>query len=162
MEEMIRKIVREMFDGMEPMDRTGLDEALNKDIKSFGQDLDKRLKGAGFQTLILVGKPATDEQRKKVQTDLGLAILEVFENAELQLLTLYINPKELSKAKSVISKFQLVPYKGQVIQKGWTAKQVQGALNPGDIYLDSENNGHGVFTFARLAQIDTKVKTINQ
>jgi hypothetical protein len=139
-----------------------ISEALNKDIKVFGQDLDKRLKEAGFKTLILVGKSATDEQKKKVQTDLGLAILEVFENAGLQLLTLYINPKELSKAKSVISKFQLVPYKGQVIQKGWTAKQVQGALNPGDIYLDSENSSHGVSIFARLAQIDTKVKNVSE
>ena len=49
-----------------------LNEALNKDIKAFGQDLDKNLKAAGFQTLIIVGKFATDEQKKKVKTDLGL------------------------------------------------------------------------------------------
>jgi len=32
----------------------GLSEALNKDIKAFGQDLDKRFKEAGFDTLVLI------------------------------------------------------------------------------------------------------------
>ena len=141
-------------------EEAGLNEALNKDIKTFGQDLDKNLKAAGFQTLILVGKPATDEQKKKVKTDLGLAIIETYENPEVQALTLYVNPKEFEKAKKITDKFQLSTYNGQkmTLGKGWDTviKQVKGALNPGDIYDAGENSGHGLFYFARLAKVDTK------
>jgi hypothetical protein len=137
-----------------------LDEALNKDIKAFGQDLDKNLKAAGFQTLILVGKPATDEQQKKVKTDLGLAVIETYENPEIQTLTLYVNPKEFEKAKKITDKFQLSTYNGQkmTLGKGWDTviKQVTGALNPGDIYDAGDDSGHGLFYFARLAKVDTK------
>jgi len=140
-----------------------LNEALNKDIKAFGQDLDKNLKAAGFQTLIIVGKFATDEQKKKVQTDLGLAIIEVGENQAVQTLSLYVNPKEFEKAKKVTSKFQLSSYDGEKMTfgKGWDTitKQIKGALNPGDIYNAGDNVSHGVFYFARLAKVDTKTTT---
>jgi len=143
--------------------QASLDEALNKDIKAFGQDLDKNLKAAGFQTLILVGKFASDEQKKKVQTDLGLAIIEVGENQAIQTLSLYVNPKEFEKAKKVTSKFQLPSYDGakMTFGKGWDTitKQIKGALNPGDIYDAGVTSSHGVFYFARLAKVETKTTT---
>ncbi len=45
-----------------------LNEALNKDIKAFGQDLDKRFKEAGFDTLVIMNQ-ATPEQLKIVASN---------------------------------------------------------------------------------------------
>jgi hypothetical protein len=55
-----------------------LNEALNKDIKVFGQDLDKNLKAAGFQTLILVGKSVSDEQEKIINFKEKLVCRQAF------------------------------------------------------------------------------------
>ena len=140
-----------------------LNEALNKDIKAFGQDLDKNLKAAGFQTLILVGKPVSDEQKEKVKTTPGLAIIEVSENQAVQVLNLYVNPKEFAKAEKVTNKFQTPPYDGpkMTFGQGWDTitKQIKGALNPGDIYSAGKDAVHGVFWFARLSQVETKTVT---
>jgi len=140
-----------------------LNEALNKDIKAFGQDLDKNLKAAGFQTLILVGKSVSDEQKEKVKTNPGLAIIEVFENQAIQTLSLYVNPKEFTKAEKVTNKFQTPPYDGpkMTFGQGWDTitKQIKGALNPGDIYSAGKDSVNGVFWFARSSQVETKTVT---
>jgi len=134
-----------------------LNEALNKDIKSFGQDLDNRLKKAGFQTKILIGQ-SNDEFRKTVRNKTGLALIEVSETPDLQMMFVYVNPSEFEKAKKIVDIFQFIPYNGQQIQKGWTSKQVKGALNPGDIYKQEYKND-GRFDFVRLAKVDTKIVT---
>ena len=138
-----------------------LNEALNKDIKAFGQDLDKKFKEAGFDTLVIT-QSATPEQLNIVQTNPKAAIFEVSQNPETQMLTLRVNPKMVSKAESIINKFQLSDYNGPVLKKGWTAKQVQGAINPGDIVKQDSAKNNGTWYFYRLAKVDTKVKNINQ
>ena len=69
---MTNQILSEEFRRMQKLagivTESQLNEALNKDIKAFGQDLDKNLKAAGFQTLILVGKSVSDEQKEKFFT----------------------------------------------------------------------------------------------
>jgi hypothetical protein len=137
-----------------------LSEALNKDIKAFGQDLDNKLKAAGIKTLILVGKESTPEQRDQVKKTPGLAILEVSQTPETQLMVLYYSPKDKSKVMKAVDYFQLIPYDGQVLKKGWSAKQVKGAINPGDIY--KQESGEGQIQFIRLAKTDPKVKTVSE
>lgn len=134
-----------------------LNEALNKDIKAFGQDLDKRFKEAGFDTLITM-QAATPEQLKIIQTNPKAVLFEVFQNSEAQMLTLHVNPKMATKAESIVNKFQLSNYSGPILKRGWTAKQVQGAINPGDIV--KQEQGKGVWNFYRLAKVDTKVKNV--
>jgi len=74
-----------------------INEALNKDIRSFGQDVDKRLKEAGFKTLVLVGQKLNSEQLKKVSDETGLVAFEVDRSmgseGEIQQMYLYCNPK---------------------------------------------------------------------
>jgi len=137
-----------------------LNEALNKDIKQFGKDLDDKFKAAGFNTLIIMQSP-TSEQRTIVNTNPNAAIFEVSQNQDAQMLTVYINPKMISKAESVINKFQLSNYDGPVLQRGWTSKQVKGAINPGDIVKQDADKNKGVWYFYRLAKVDTNVKTIS-
>ena len=55
---------------------------------------------------------------------------------------------------------QLITYDGQVLKKDWTAKQVKGAINPGDIY--KQESGEGEIQFIRLAKTDPKVKTVSE
>jgi hypothetical protein len=86
-----------------------LKEALNKDIKAFGQDLDKRFKEAGFDTLVTM-QVATPEQLKIIQTNPKAVLFEVFQNSEAQMLTLRVNPKMATKAESIVNKFQLSDY----------------------------------------------------
>ncbi len=121
-----------------------LNEALNKDIKAFGQDLDKRFKEAGFDTLVIMNQ-ATPEQLKIVASNPKAALFEVSQTPETQMLVLRVNPKMEAKAKSIIDKFQLSSYNGPVLKRGWTAKQVQGAMNPGDIV--KQEGGNGSFYF---------------
>jgi hypothetical protein len=136
-----------------------LNEALNKDIKAFGQDLDKRFKEDGFDTLITM-KAATPEQLKIIQTNPKAVMFEVYQNPEIQMLTLRVNPKMVAKAESIINKFQLSNYDGPVLKRGWTAKQVQGAINPGDIVKKDSDKGNGLWYFYRLDKVDTKVKNV--
>jgi len=136
-----------------------LNEALNKDIKVFGQDLDKKFKQARFDTLVLM-KEATPEQLKIVQTNPKAILFEVAQTPETQMLTLRVNPKMITKAESIINKFQLSDYNGPILKRGWTAKQVQGAINPGDIVKQDQNKNNGIWYFYRLSKIDTKVKNV--
>jgi hypothetical protein len=135
-----------------------LNEALNKDIKAFGQDLDKNFKAAGFDTLITF-QNLTPEQLNTIKTNPKAVAFEVFQNPETQTLTVYVNPKQIQKAESIINKFQLSDYNGPVLKKDWTVKQVQGAINPGDIVKQDNDKNKGVWYFYRLAKVDTKVKT---
>ena len=64
------------------------------------------------------------------------------------------------KAEAIINKFQLSDYNGPVLKKGWTAKQVQGVINPGDIVKQDNDKDRGVWYFYRLAKVDTKVKNV--
>jgi len=142
-----------------PQQESQLDEALNKDIKTFGQDLDKRFKEAGFDTLVLM-QPATQEQLNIVKTKEKAVLFEVSQTPETQMLSLKVNPKMVSKAESIINKFQLSNYDGPVLKKGWTSKQVQGAINPGDIVSQKMDHSRGEWYFYRLAKVDTKVKNV--
>jgi hypothetical protein len=76
------------------------------------------------------------------------------------MLTLRVNPKMVAKAESIINKFQLSNYDGPVLKRGWTAKQVQGAINPGDIVKKDSDKGNGLWYFYRLDKVDTKVKNV--
>ena len=137
-----------------------LKEALNKDIKAFGQDLGKYLTNAGFQVKYVNGR-MSDEDMKQLKTNTGLVALEPDQNQDQQSLFLYFNPKEVAKIEKVVDKFQLTPYDGKVLARGWTAKQVRGALNPGDIYK-YEDKPRGAYYFYRLAKVDTKVVNIKE
>ena len=136
-----------------------LNEALNKDIKNFGQDLDKNFKAAGFDTLVLMQSPS-QQQLDIIKTNPKAVMFEIFENPETQMLTLHVNPSQISTAEKIINKFQLSDYNGPVLKRGWTAKQVQGAINPGDIVKQDNNKNRGIWTFYRLAKVDTKVKNV--
>ena len=135
-----------------------LSEALNKDIKAFGQDLDKKFKEAGFNTLILF-QNISQEQLNVIKTDPKAVAFQIYQNPETQTLTVYVNPKQIQKAESIINKFQLSDYNGPVLKKGWTVKQVQGAINPGDIVKQDVDKNKGIWYFYRLTKVDTKVKT---
>jgi hypothetical protein len=138
-----------------------VNEALNKDIKAFGQDLDKNFKAAGFDTLAIMQDP-TPEQLNIIKTNEKAALFQVLQNNEAQTLTLHVNPKQVGKAKSIVDKFQLSNYDGPVLGKGWTAKQVKGAINPGDIVKQDLNASRGIWYFYRLAKVDTKVVDVNE
>lgn len=138
-----------------------LEEALNKDIKAFGQDLDKAFKAAGFDTLVLMRGPSA-EQMNIVKTNPKAVLFLVTETRGAQTLAVYVNPKQIQKAESIINKFQLSDFDGPVLTKGWTAKQVQGAINPGDIVKQDNDKDKGTWYFYRLAQVDTKVKSMEE
>ena len=161
---MKKQLISEEFQRMQKLagliTKSQLNEALNKDIKQFGKDLDDKFKAAGFNTLITM-QPPTSEQQNTVKTNPNAAIFEVSQNQDAQMLTVYINPKMISKAESIINKFQLSNYDGSVLQRRWTAKQVKGAINPGDIVKQDADKNKGIWYFYRLAKVDTKVKTIS-
>jgi hypothetical protein len=138
-----------------------LNEALNKDIKAFGQDLDKRFKEAGFDTLITM-QSATPEQLNIIKTNPKAVLFSVYQNSGIQALYLYVNPSQSKKAESIIDRFQLSNYSGPVLRRGWTAKQVQGAINPGEIVKDSNNANRGEWYFYRLANVNTKVANVTE
>lgn len=135
-----------------------LNEALNKDIKAFGQDLDKRFKEAGFDTLIMM-RNATPEQLNIIKTKEKAVLFEVFQTPETQMLVLHVNPTMVAKAESIVNKYQFTSYNGPILKKGWTVKQVKGALNPGDIYIQDNDKSRGIWYFYRTLKINTTVKT---
>lgn len=141
-----------------------LEEALNKDMRQFGQDLDKRLKEAGFKTLVLIGQNLSSDAQKKLNSEQGLIALEVQRSngseGEIQQMYLYSNPKDYQKVKKVVDKFQLSNYEGQAKfnDKTWTTKTVIGAINPGDI-VKIENAFSGQIWFYRYEKVDRNLKT---
>jgi hypothetical protein len=138
-----------------------VNEALNKDIKAFGQDLGKYLTNAGFKVKYINGR-LSDEDMKQLKTNTGLVALESDQNATQQSLYMNFNPKDLNKIEGIVNKFQLSPYTGKVMTKGWTSKQVVGALNPGDIFKADSQKGSGLYQFFRLAKVDTKVQNVQK
>jgi hypothetical protein len=66
MEEMIRKIVREMFDGMEPMDRTGLDESSPQSAA----EIEKQINNGQINPAVV--KAAAEKAMNGDSTDLAL------------------------------------------------------------------------------------------
>jgi hypothetical protein len=149
----LETIVREVLE-----EENQLNEALNKDIKLFGGDLDKRFKEAGFDTLVTM-QIATPQQLDIVQKNPNAVLFEVYQTPETQMLTVHVNPKMVSKAESIINKFQFSDYNGPILKRGWTAKQVTGAINPGDIYKQDDYKSKGLWYFYRLAKVNTTVKT---
>lgn len=152
--DVLRNLVKQIV-----KEEISLNEALNKDIKEFGKNLDDKLKMAGFDTLILMRPPSSD-QLNTVKTNQKAAIFEVFQTQDTQTLTLYVNPSAVKKAESVINKFQLSDYNGPVLKRNWTAKQVQGAINPGDIVKQDVDKNKGVWFFYRLKNVGTKTVTV--
>ena len=138
-----------------------LNEALNKDIKAFGQDLAKYLTNAGFKIKFLGGR-ISDEDMKQLRTNTGFVALEADQNPSQQSLYMHFNPKDVNKIEGIVNKFQLSPYSGKVMTTGWTSKQVVGALNPGDIYKIDGQKGSGLYQFFRLAKVDTKVANVTE
>lgn len=138
-----------------------LEEALNKDIKTFAQDLGKRLTDAGFKVKYVNGTLSTEDM-KQLKSSTGLVAFETDQNPSQQSLYLNFNPKEVNKIETIIDKFQLSPYNGKVMTKGWTSKQVQGAVNPGDIFKIDSDKLRGLIQFFRLAKVDTAVKSVNE
>jgi hypothetical protein len=150
----LRQIVKQVI-----REERSLNEALNKDMRLFGKDLAKYLTKQQFQVRLISGK-IPDEDYTKISTNMGLVALELLENPAYQMLTLYYNPKEVTKIEKVVKKFQLSPYAGKEfsVDGGWAMKQVVGALNPGDIYHYGKEKGK--YYFIRTKDVDTK--TIKQ
>lgn len=158
-----------------------INEALNKDIKEFGQDLEKNFKAAGFNILILAQSP-TEQQLNAVKTKEKVAIFEFFQNEAVQQLTLHVSSdsKSFKAAEAIVNKFQLSDYNGPVLARGWTAKQVMGKINPGDIVKEAPKVPEVPkpkqkpevplppvaptvmsWKFYRVVKVDTKVKTLS-
>ena len=154
-----RSLLKKM--NREASDKESLEEALNKDIKTFAQDLGKRLTDAGFKVKYVNGTLSTEDM-KQLKSSTGLVAFETDQNPSQQSLYLNFNPKEVNKIETIIDKFQLSPYNGKVMTKGWTSKQVQGAVNPGDIFKIDSDKLRGLIQFFRLAKVDTAVKSVNE
>jgi len=145
-----------------------LNEALNKDIKAFGQDLDKNLKAAGFNTIITFQVPSS-EQIKKVQDDPKSVLLYVTLDDQYQGLQLRGNFKSAKVLDKIVNKFQVADWNGpeMTFGSGWDTKtkQVIGGFNPGDIVgsidpiTGDQNRPFYDARFYRYAITQTKVKT---
>jgi hypothetical protein len=145
-----------------------LTEALNKDIKAFGQDVERNLKSAGFNTLVTTQTP-TDEQTNQVANDPKLVILYVSQDSSSQGLQLRGNITAAKDLSKIVNKFQVSSWNGpkKEFGSGWDAKtkQVVGGFNPGDIVgvkdPDAGISGKKFYDagFYRYAKVDTTVRT---
>ena len=145
-----------------------LNEALNKDIKDFGQDLDKNLKAAGFNTIVTF-QPPSNEQEKKVKEDPKSVLLYVTQNNQYQGLQLRGNIKSAKELDKAVSRFQVANWNGpkMTFGSGWDTKtkQVIGGFNPGDIVGTKDPNtgiqGKSFYdaTFYRYAITQSKTAT---
>ena len=147
-------LLRDMLDRYEYMSRGEEIHFFDKG-KHFGTLFNK---GTRFQELKHDGSLDDKGWLNKIKTNPKAVLFEVSQNSEAQMLTLRVNPKMATKAESIVNKFQLSDYSGPILKRGWTAKQVQGAINPGDIV--KQEQGKGVWNFYRLAKVDTKVKNV--
>lgn len=179
--EQVKEFVQKAMEGGSSMDeakeqareyfsteKAALNEALNKDIKVFGQDLEKNLKSAGFDSLITFQAPSS-EQENKVAEHANLVILYVRQDQSVQSLELRANIKAAKQIDKILSKFQFSDWNGpkKAFGSGWDAKtkQVLQNFNPGDI-VASIDPGTGLSgksfydaRFYRYANPGTKVKT---
>lgn len=120
-----------------------LSEALNKDMRQFGDDLMKKLKQAKFDVEFGINKTTNQEEiKKKIKENPKYIYLEVQLKDDFQSLVLF-GSKELEKdITNILNKFQTSTDRGaeKIIKKGGMSsgpeivKQVIGTLNPGDIY----------------------------
>jgi len=143
-----------------------LNEALNKDIRQFGTDLEKRLKQAGFNTIITFHPSApTEEMKTKVQEDPKLVILYVNLDQRYQSLQLRGNAKSAKDLEKIVKNYQVAKWNGpkMTFGSGWDTKtkQVVGGFNPGDI-VGQDPGIMGPFydaVFTRYGDTQTRVAT---
>ena len=89
-EEMVADYEREQ-DAKHALDKEEpLGEALNKDIKAFGQDLDKAFKAAGFDTLVLMQTPSAEQMNIARTT-----VQRIYNDGKLKLADALVNGKIL-------------------------------------------------------------------
>ena len=153
-----KKVERTLGESINIIDRRILNEALNKDMSSFGKDLGKYFTNDGFDVKYLNNR-ITDEQLKYVRTNKNVVALELSQTNETQSLSIFFNSQDKSKIDGVVNKFQLTPYNGKILQRGWTSKQVQGAINPGDIYKLYDDSMDAYY-FYRVAKTQPRVKNV--
>jgi hypothetical protein len=124
-----------------------LEEALNKDIRKFGDDVMKRLQQAGFEVEFgfkndLSHTNMGTEIRKKIEDNPKYIYLTLTLSNYMEQMYISANPKSKKEIDNVLNKFQTSTKDGvekTIRSKGMFAgpdvlKQVMGALNPGDIY----------------------------
>ena len=143
-----------------------LTEALNKDIRQFGQDLEKRLKEAGFSTIVVFHpKTISDQQLAEIKSDPKKVGLHIILDQQYQGLQLRGNAKSAKELEKIINKFQVSNWNGPKMEfgSGWDTKikQVIGGFNPGDI-VGGGKGVNGVYydaNFTRYAVTQSKTTT---
>ena len=166
MQKLAGVITEAQYNSKKSLIENQLEEALNKDIRQFGQDLEKRLKQAGFTTIVTFHpKAPTEEMKTKVIEDPKLVILYVNLDQQYQSLQLRGNAKSAKDLEKIVKNYQVAKWNGpkMTFGSGWDTKtkQVIGGFNPGDI-VGQDPGIMGPFydaNFMRYAVTQTKVAT---
>jgi len=133
-----------------------LNEALNKDMLEFRDDLIKYCKNAGLEVKYVEGY--YNSKHKEYIDNHDAVAFELHKNEEYIELIMHFSAERIKpQVDKIVNKFQLAHLNGKERKVGWDTKQVTGALNPGDIYLgwSSVND----YTFYRQRAVQTSVKT---
>ena len=154
-----------------------INEALNKDLSSFANDLSKRAKEFKFNVITLHPNdpPPQNREPKTIYLQHGRQTYHSSNYTYDELLLIYHND-DFEMVKKIINYFQLSPYDGPVLNitknynKGQgdekVIKQIRGALNPGDIFAtpyhrDPHSNTftYNSIHFLRIKSIKTETFT---
>lgn len=158
-----------------------LSEALNKDIRKFGEDINKALQSGGFKTNLAPhgnknvavldvsfnDMPISDKTRMQKEQNLVLITAHTSgwsQDDKVQNLFVYCNIKDKDKVSKILDKFQVSEYEGPQLKNPITgvSKQVVAGFNPGDIYKVFEGQAISnvyYFMYSRSTQSETRIKT---
>ena len=113
-----------------------LKEALNKPLKDFGPDLQKRLQALGFQAKLFTGKQSVPmDAVEKIMADPNLAGISYVSGNDgtYEYIEVVVNKEKLKDLQKVKQYFQIPDQAyGPDKELGWVIKNVQN-VNPGDI-----------------------------
>ena len=124
-----------------------VNEALNKELKDFVPDLEKKLTSLGFKTELVVNQNAHELQQKVVNSDPKemLALINYYNYSGSELLNIVVHKDNHKYLEKLVSYFNLSKTEyGPDKEIGWYVKNIRN-VNPGDIIVTQIYGGQVSF-----------------
>jgi len=124
-----------------------VNEALNKELKEFGPDLQKKLTSLGFKTKLMVNQDAHDVRQQVANSNPKemLALINYYNYSGSELLNVIVHKDNNKYLEKLVSYFSLPKTEyGPDKEIGWYVKNVR-SVNPGDIVVTQIYGGQVSF-----------------
>lgn len=143
-------------------DKGLINEALNKELKDFGPDLQKKLTSLGFKVELRINKDVQELFQQVVNSNPKdmLALINYYNYSGSELLNVTVNKDNTKYLEKLVSYFNLPKTEyGPNKEIGWYTKNIRN-VNPGDIVVTQIYGGQ--VSFYRAGEKGSTQQTLSR